>query len=273
MAWVSVHDHVIGGKLRELSKEIGCSQKEALGILISLWLWGLNNADKTGELMSADKEDVADALGTGLSVGLSPMHIVDCLIKTRWMDEPEPGSLYIHDWDQWQEQWFKFQSQKEYDAKRKREARAKQKQAPSPEPMEKPDRPQDCPSDSPPDNPPDDGKNEMDSSPKSRYSKGFEEFWKVYPRRVDKGNAYKKYSARLKDGYSEEELLLAATRYSEQCLRDHTEDRYIKHPKTFLSDALPFLDFLDKKDGPPEPPAEPGANPFARYKRGDDDDD
>lgn len=54
MAWVSVHDNVIGGKLRELAKEIGCTQEEALGILVSLWIWGLNNADKYGKLMSAD---------------------------------------------------------------------------------------------------------------------------------------------------------------------------------------------------------------------------
>lgn len=50
MAWVSVHDNVMGGKLRELAKEIGCTQEEALGILVSLWIWGLNNADKDGKL-------------------------------------------------------------------------------------------------------------------------------------------------------------------------------------------------------------------------------
>ena len=61
MAWVSVHDNVIGGQLRELAKEIGCTQEEALGILVSLWIWGLNNADKYGKLMSADREDVLDA--------------------------------------------------------------------------------------------------------------------------------------------------------------------------------------------------------------------
>ena len=47
--WISVHDNVIGGKLRKLAKEIGCSQNEALGLLIRLWLWGLNNADKALE--------------------------------------------------------------------------------------------------------------------------------------------------------------------------------------------------------------------------------
>lgn len=29
MAWISVHEQVIGGKLRNLAKEIGCSQNEA----------------------------------------------------------------------------------------------------------------------------------------------------------------------------------------------------------------------------------------------------
>ena len=103
MAWVSVHDNVIGGKLRELAKEIGCTQEEALGILVSLWIWGLNNADKDGKLMSADREDVLEAFSVKLVSGLK-VDIVDTLVKTRWMDEPEPGVLYIHDWDQWQEQ-------------------------------------------------------------------------------------------------------------------------------------------------------------------------
>ena len=48
MAWISVHEQVIGGKLRNLAKEIGCSQNEALGLLIRLWLWGINNANKEG---------------------------------------------------------------------------------------------------------------------------------------------------------------------------------------------------------------------------------
>ena len=39
MAWISVHEQVIGKKLRSLAKEIGCSQNEALGLLVRLWLW------------------------------------------------------------------------------------------------------------------------------------------------------------------------------------------------------------------------------------------
>ena len=118
MAWVSVHDNVIGGKLRELAKEMGCTQEEALGILVSLWIWSLNNADKDGKLMSVDREDVLEAFSMKLVSGLK-VDLVDTLVKTRWMDEPEPGVLYIHDWDQWQEQWYKAMERREKDAKKK----------------------------------------------------------------------------------------------------------------------------------------------------------
>lgn len=128
LAWISVHDHVVGGKLRELAKDIGCSQKEALGILVSLWLWGLNNADQTGKLRSCDKSDVAEAVfSNGLSEGLDKMEIVESLISQRWIDENEEGDLYLHDWDTWQEQWYKFLKNKEYDAERKRAERARKK--------------------------------------------------------------------------------------------------------------------------------------------------
>ena len=159
MAWISVHDHVVGGKLRELAKDIGCSQKEALGILVSLWLWGLNNADQTGKLRSCDKSDVAEAVfSNGLSEGLDKMEIVESLISQRWIDENEEGDLYLHDWDTWQEQWYKFLKNKEYDAERKRAERARKKaEIMKKEQIEESSEsnPKDNPTDSPPDCPSD----------------------------------------------------------------------------------------------------------------------
>jgi len=128
LAWISVHDHVVGGKLRSLAKAIGCSQKEALGILVSLWLWGLNNADRTGKLKSCERSDIAEELSKGLSDGLNPSNIVASLIEQKWIDEDPDKILYLHDWDSWQEQWYKFLRTKEYDAKRKREARARERE-------------------------------------------------------------------------------------------------------------------------------------------------
>lgn len=83
----------------------------------------------------------------------------------------------------------------------------------------------------------------------SGYTPDFEQFWLVYPRKVGKGEAYKKYKARLNDGFSEAELLEAATNYAAQCKRDRTEEKYIKHGKTFLSENTPFLDYI-KNEAP-----------------------
>ena len=79
------------------------------------------------------------------------------------------------------------------------------------------------------------------------YSDNFEEFWKIYPRKDDKGMAYKKYKARLKNGFSPEQLRLAANNYAEMCRRNRTEKQFIKQGKTFLSDTTPFVDFLPKE--------------------------
>lgn len=125
MAWISVHEQVIGGKLRSLAKEIGCSQNEALGLLVRLWLWGINNADKEGRIVKADRDDIEEALTIGIDKNISPKKAVDAMIATNWIDI-EAG-IYIHDWDQWQEQWYKAMDRREKDAERQRKNRAKKK--------------------------------------------------------------------------------------------------------------------------------------------------
>lgn len=79
-----------------------------------------------------------------------------------------------------------------------------------------------------------------------RYSQFFEDWWSVYPRKIGKGESYKKYNTRLKDGWSPDELYEAAKNYREDVQRTHTDQCYIKHPKTFLSDTTPFTDFIKK---------------------------
>ena len=76
------------------------------------------------------------------------------------------------------------------------------------------------------------------------YSTEFECFWEVYPRKSDKGEAYKKYLTRLKDGWSPEQLLTAAKKYRAQIITNRTDQKYIKLCKTFLSDTTPFTDYL-----------------------------
>ena len=81
---------------------------------------------------------------------------------------------------------------------------------------------------------------------KENYSTEFECFWEVYPRKSDKGEAYKKYLTRLKDGWSPEQLLTAAKKYRAQIITNRTDQKYIKLCKTFLSDTTPFTDYLTR---------------------------
>lgn len=96
------------------------------------------------------------------------------------------------------------------------------------------------------------------------YTIEFEELWKEYPRKVDKAQAYKKYKARLEDGYLHEQLIAAVRNYAAQCRRDRTEEKYIKHGKTFLGESTPFLDYLPKDEPRAEVEPADDSNPFRR---------
>ena len=87
-----------------------------------------------------------------------------------------------------------------------------------------------------------------DKVSEDKYCAHFETFWKVYPRKKEKAKAYKAYNARLKDGFSEAELLCAAEAYAKECNDRQTDEKYIKLGTTFLSSSTPFTDYL-KKEG------------------------
>ena len=89
---------------------------------------------------------------------------------------------------------------------------------------------------------------------KNTYSAGFCAVWEAYPRKKEKSSAYACYKARLNDGFSEDELLLAVKRYAAECKVHGTEKRYIKLGSTFLGPNTPFLDYLG--DYEPEKPKE-----------------
>lgn len=101
---------------------------------------------------------------------------------------------------------------------------------------------------------------------KKNYSTEFECFWEVYPRKSDKGEAYKKYLTRLKDGWSPEQLLTAAKKYRAQIITNRTDQRYIKLCKTFLSDTTPFADYLTKTER--QGVSNDAENPYAEWKDG-----
>lgn len=246
--FIAVDQNLNGGKLRVLAKTLDCSENEARGILINLWIWGISNCREDGFIMGADKKDIADALKSGMRADLVPAFVVDTLITLNWIEVGEDG-FYIHDWQDWNQipmEYYamldKEEKRRKANADRVRKHRSKTESGKAEQSAEKTDA----------------GKN---ASEGSGYSANFESFWKAYPRRVDKGQAYKKYQARLKDGFTPEELQEAAEKYAKQCAKDHTEQKYIKHAKTFLGDATPFVEYIAKKDEGKQPYDE--NNPYA----------
>jgi len=77
---------------------------------------------------------------------------------------------------------------------------------------------------------------------KTDYSEEFEGFWKIYPRPDGKLAAYKAWNARLKDGFSAEEMIEGAKVYAQQMKKKRTEKEYIKMPSTFLGPNLWFAE-------------------------------
>lgn len=243
MAWISVYEHVLGGKLRALSKEIGCSQNEALGLLVRFWLWGISNADREGRITGATEEDVAEALRIGTDPRYQPQAMIEAMVETGWIDADGEG-IFIHDWEDWQTEYYKKMDTRARDRERKRKKPSQGSDPGAQASVEKQEAPLPVP------------KNNFQPEPKQKsvYPDSFEDFWKAYPRKVDKGNAYKKYMARLNSGWSADQLLEAAKNYAAECSRNHTEQSYIKHAATFLSDATPFVDYLKgQKDGGGKP--------------------
>ena len=262
MAWISVHEQVIGGKLRKLAKEIGCSQNEALGLLVRLWLWGINNADKDGMIIGADIDDVAEVLAIGINPKFEPEDVIEALVTTEWLDVNE--GIYIHDWAEWQEQWYKAIATREKNAKRKREERARKRDDKTQDEVikeEKPDSGLPTPRLNIPTEPEEKKKTEA-----TEYPDGFNQFWDVYPRKVGKGDAYKTYKARINCGWKPEELLEAAKTYASKVARERTEKQYIKHPKTFLSSSEPFVDYLPKQETKPITVGTNEDDPYADWR-------
>lgn len=96
------------------------------------------------------------------------------------------------------------------------------------------------------------------------YSQDFEEFWTLYPRKVEKKGAWKCWKARLKGGALVKDLILSARQYAETCVRLRTELQYVKHPSTFLGPMEPWRDYLR----PPETPNYPAGSMSLRNADG-----
>ena len=249
-SYINVDESLLGGKLRELHKDIGCSRNEAIGALVGLWLWGTKNAGADGTLRGCDSDDLIEILAVGLDRRYDPENVLAALIDKGWLDVMPDGSLQIHDWAEWRKHYNKFIADKEKNKKRQREFRERHAGESRDDDVtdnvtvtETGEKKQEKPA----------------TGRRKDYGPEFERFWAAYPSNRDKGMAYKKWCARINDGFEPEAMILAAQRYAAECAERHTEERYIKNAKTFLGDSTPFTDYLRQQE---EPQRGPDENPF-----------
>lgn len=114
--WIEVHQEMSRHpKTLALAQALKISRREAVGLLIDLWTWGLSCADETGFLRVTSPDGIAMAMDWPLR---QAGKLVDALVSCGWIDQR--GSSYsLHDW----EDYTSRLSDKRRDAERKRNAR------------------------------------------------------------------------------------------------------------------------------------------------------
>lgn len=205
MHWIAIHEEVLGSKLRGLRKRLKCSEAEALGVLTILWLWARKNADRSGLLANTDREDIDDALKPSIRPTLKATEVTEALIAEGWIDEID-GTLFIHDWSEWQSQWYDYLDKREKDAERKRRERARAKQqaeAKDPPPKEeKPEAPEEVKPPPVEEEPPKAPKKKPEKPPKTKYADNVSMYPEEYQKLVDKyGEPFTKKCIEILDNY------------------------------------------------------------------------
>lgn len=75
---------------------------------------------------------------------------------------------------------------------------------------------------------------ESDHGTDGGYSEGFEQWWQLYPKKVAKQDAFRKYMAALKKGASDETLLEKLQAHCAVWRQRGTAERFIPNPATYL---------------------------------------
>jgi hypothetical protein len=116
MAWVSVHQQIRDHrKTRDLYRKLNISRPEAIGTLVLIWTWAIDNCNKDGKLFSVTKEDICQAAYWTKN----PDVLYKALIDTEWLDEVGED-LYLHDWYDFNKPFYDYKDRKDKDKLRKR---------------------------------------------------------------------------------------------------------------------------------------------------------
>lgn len=223
--------------------------------LLDLWINTAMNHPK-GILTGMDEYDIAIEAGyTG-----DAFKFVDALMTCGLLEKHDNGDYYIHDWDEHQ-RYVMFAPERSERAKKAVEVREKGRTSkktneiisnvkvddlksefrlspsPAPSPSPSPD-----PSPSPKPKP----------SPKKVKNKNnneqldlFEEFYNIYPRKTEKSAAKKNWIARMNDKEDPNDIIKAAIAFAQICKKEGREEKFTKHPATFISSTNVWKDYVN----------------------------
>ena len=235
LGYILIYEALQGAKLRGLRKRLRFCESDTIGILVELWLFAKRNAQADGRLVNTDVDDLVFEFESKIRSDVSAEFVVRCLIESGWLDDREDG-LYVHDWEYWQNHMYSHQRVKNRDRERKQKERQRnEKQAALTVANEQETEQQQM---------------TLFADDKPETAKidetGFEEAWKAYPRKKDKGLARKAYIARINDGFAPDELISASRAYARECEEERKDEKYIKRGATFFGPSTPFTDYLKR---------------------------
>ncbi len=115
--WIELHQEMPRHpKTLALAQALKVSRREAVGILVDLWTWGLSCADEDGSLKAIGEEGIALALDWPVK---KAGRLVQAFVQCGWLDRPDNNTYRLHDWPDYTSKL----SEKRKDAERKRRAR------------------------------------------------------------------------------------------------------------------------------------------------------
>lgn len=269
MAWIQVHQHLKDHrKLLAAADELDIEPPHMLGLLISFWLWALDNAPR-GNL-----ENISDRMiSRAAQWNGEPADFVSSMINAGFLDEEKPGELLIHDW---QEFTGKLIDQREAEKHRSRRRRAAAAAA-------TPDDRRTTAGQPPDDRKTTGGRLEKTRLENTRLDKSiedketpphtpegetrpdiqeqrFSEFWDQYPKKVGKAAALKSWKKIKPDAALFDHIMhaVAAAKASDQWRREN--GRFIPNPATWLNQGR-----WDDEPTPPTGPYTPPRPPAGKF--------
>ena len=257
VAWIQIHQQLKDHrKVLAAADELDIEPAHMLGLLISFWLWAIDNAPD-GSLAGISDRMIARAA----QWDKDPEEFVAALTSASLLDVTEDGVLEIHDWSEYT---GKLIEQRENEKNRSRARRAAAKSndrrttAGQSADASKSDQKktagrvdQTRVDQNRPENKGDTPITPAAEKQPSAQERRFAEFWTAYPKKVGKKAAQKAWEKAKPDAELFEKIMqaVATAKTSEQWLREG--GRFIPNPSTWINQG--------RWDDEPLPPAGSGS--------------